>query len=153
MNTGDRRTRLKHMTADAHARLDARVEQRGFFSGEEGYRHYLQATWRARAATESVLDWNGVQHLYPIWPQRRLTALIRRDMQDVGLQVGEQQAPAAAAVGRAGGLLGALYVLEGSALGARIIGRRVVELGMTQDFGARHLNCQTSSNGAWAAFL
>ncbi|MFD1744328.1 biliverdin-producing heme oxygenase [Rhizobium helianthi] len=44
-------------------------------------------------------------------------------------------------------LLGALYVLEGSSLGARILYVRAKELGLNEEFGARHLAGQAHSDG------
>lgn len=44
-------------------------------------------------------------------------------------------------------LLGTLYVLEGSTLGARILYRRANELGLDGTHGARHLHEQAASDG------
>jgi heme oxygenase len=49
-------------------------------------------------------------------------------------------------------LLGVLYVLEGSGLGARIILGRVAHLGLGPEFGARHLHAQAGAPGAWREF-
>ena len=49
--------------------------------------------------------------------------------------------------------LGVLYVLEGSALGARLLLRRAEALGMNSKFGARHLALQTAMPTAWPNFL
>ena len=46
-------------------------------------------------------------------------------------------------------LLGTLYVVEGSALGARILYRRAQELGLSGEFGARHLSVQSESLTRW----
>jgi heme oxygenase len=52
-----------------------------------------------------------------------------------------------------GSMLGCLYVLEGSALGAQIIIRRLSEIGLGAHFGARHLASQIASPHAWQSFL
>lgn len=148
----ERRTRLKELTATAHARLDSHVDQAGFFVSQSGYRQYLRATWRARAALEPLLDRSGATALFPLWPERRLRSLLQLDLEDVGESAGD----AGQADGEplaTGAVLGTLYVLEGSALGARLIERRVAQIGMTATFGARHLGCQTMRSGAWAQFL
>ncbi len=51
------------------------------------------------------------------------------------------------------GVLGALYVLEGSGLGARVLVKEALKLGLGQDFGARHLALQASSLATWHALL
>ncbi len=52
-----------------------------------------------------------------------------------------------------GAILGALYVLEGSALGARVIASRIVDLGVNAEFGGRHLNQQIADGRSWGAYL
>jgi heme oxygenase len=49
--------------------------------------------------------------------------------------------------------LGVAYVLEGSALGARLLARRAAALGFDADHGARHLARQTSDMDRWKRFL
>jgi heme oxygenase (biliverdin-IX-beta and delta-forming) len=48
-------------------------------------------------------------------------------------------------------LLGVFYVLEGASLGARLLQRQVLALGLNADFGARHLATQVAS--PWADFV
>ena len=50
-------------------------------------------------------------------------------------------------------LLGALYVLEGSALGARLIMKSAQALGLGATFGARHLAAQAGDALAWRSYL
>lgn len=145
--------RLKELTAAAHARLDSHVDQAGFFESQNGYRQYLLATWRARAHLESQLDRSGATRLFPLWPERRLRELLLRDLADLGEPAREAAVPSEEPRLDAAAMLGTLYVLEGSALGARVIERRVAQLGMTAEFGARHLAWQTTRGTAWARFL
>ena len=49
--------------------------------------------------------------------------------------------------------LGLAYVLEGSALGARLLDRQARALGLDAGFGARHLAAQTADLAAWHTFL
>ncbi|MDY6962674.1 MAG: biliverdin-producing heme oxygenase, partial [Pseudomonadota bacterium] len=50
-------------------------------------------------------------------------------------------------------LLGTLYVIEGSSLGARVLYRRAQKLGLTEIFGARHLAAQAQSGERWKRLL
>ena len=50
-------------------------------------------------------------------------------------------------------LFGALYVLEGSTLGAQVLKSRAAALGMRDDFGARHLAVMTQGLSHWRSFL
>ena len=49
--------------------------------------------------------------------------------------------------------MGMVYVLEGSGLGARVLFKRAEALGLTRDFGARHLAAQVASPDSWREFL
>ena len=44
-------------------------------------------------------------------------------------------------------------MLEGSALGARILVKRAASLGFSDAFGARHLCAQTADPTAWSRFV
>ena len=48
-------------------------------------------------------------------------------------------------------LLGVLYVLEGSSLGAKLLIKRAEKLGFGVNNGASHLTRQTSVSGNWKA--
>lgn len=49
--------------------------------------------------------------------------------------------------------MGVHYVLEGSALGARVLCKQVEALGMRSDYGARHLWAQAETLQSWRGFL
>ena len=50
-------------------------------------------------------------------------------------------------------LLGVLYVLEGSSLGAQLLVKQAALLGLSEHNGARHLASQTSDPKRWPAFV
>ena len=86
---------------------------------------------------------------------RLLAAAIRTDLDDLGLTAPplperhdlhlHSTCPS--------GLLGILYVLEGAALGARLLYRDAQALGLSDAYGARHLALQAADTGSWRAFL
>lgn len=49
--------------------------------------------------------------------------------------------------------MGVHYVLEGSALGARVLCKQVEALGLTRDHGARHLWAQAETLQSWRGYL
>ena len=49
--------------------------------------------------------------------------------------------------------MGSLYVLEGSALGARLLVRQAAALGFDEAGGAVHLSEQAADIGHWRAFI
>ena len=78
----------------------------------------------------------------------QLLPILRQDLKDLGLEPPAGDAPTLP-VDDPETLLGTLYVVEGSALGARILYRRAQELGLSGEFGARHLSVQSESLNRW----
>ncbi|SMO44696.1 Heme oxygenase [Paracoccus laeviglucosivorans] len=116
----------------------------GEMRGSEDYRHYLRGTYAFRAALEPALDDAG-------WQVERLLDNLRADLADLGEPV--PTAAPAPALHDFAAKAAALYVLEGSALGARLIARRAAALGFDERHGARHLAQQTAAPTRWPAFL
>jgi len=147
-----RRFRMRTATSTAHSRLDALVETGGFLKRLDRYRSYLHATYRARAAAEAGLDAAGVEQVYAAWPSRRIAETLHADLADLEPAV----APAPIAPLRfrsAPAALGGLYVLEGSALGARLLSKEAARLGLGPGFGARHMHAQIGDPAAWRRFV
>lgn len=112
----------------------------------DAYRDFVRKSLVFREGAERALA--------PIdgWSVEPLAQYMRADLADLGdqpdesrlLELEEHDAPSA---------LGVAYVLEGSALGARLLARRAAELGLGAAHGARHLAAQTGDPGRWKAFL
>jgi heme oxygenase len=153
MSTVGRRARLRLETADAHRLLDELSDGSGMTSTLDGYRVYLAATFVARSLIESRLTENGVAALYSVWPQRLVSHAIEEDLRDLSIPVPVPLASAGTSPLSIGAMLGTLYVLEGSALGAKVIAQRLERLGITAKFGARHLARQTEDVRAWPDFI
>jgi heme oxygenase len=78
---------------------------------------------------------------------------ILADMADLEMQLPQAPCSSGLDIDAHSSLLGTLYVLEGSALGARVLYQRAQALGLTAQFGARHLARQASRIEDWRAFL
>lgn len=151
----DRRFALKHATDAAHRRVESVVQAASMFSSPGGYRSYLQATYAMRAGAENLLDAAGAGLIWARWPERRIAHVVAEDIADLG-----DSPPVPSAIQKRfraqmspGELVGALYVLEGSALGTRILVKLASEIGMTATRGARHLHLQAEDRGAWRDFI
>jgi len=147
-----RRFALKRATDEAHAGLEAIVQSGDMFGSVDGYRRYVAATWAMRDHFERLLDINGAADLWPDWPGRRIAGLAAQDMLDLGVAARPPQINRPSRL-TAAELLGVIYVLEGSSLGARILVRMVTALGFSRNFGARHLFAQSDSSSAWRSFI
>ena len=148
MQKNSRRFSLRDRTSEAHEALDALV---GEFDSDASYQRYLSGTAAFRLAVEPALTRMTLPENSGYHPSL-LSPEIHADLADLGLTVpspvdfrhGDFSTDAA---------LGALYVLEGSALGAQLLVKRAAALGYDASHGARHLARQTQSLDAWRGFL
>jgi len=148
----DRRFALKRATNEAHERVESVVRDAGMFESREGFRRYLAATFEMRSRYERLLDMNRANLVWADFPTRKIADLVGQDVADLGgVAVNPEQVDSQAL--SAGKLLGIMYVLEGSSLGARILVKSAANMGLTPDFGARHLFKQAEDRGAWRSFI
>lgn len=115
------RFRLKDATAEAHARLDARMADQDL-SDRGVYGRFLQAHAAVIGPAERALEQAGVSRLLADWPERRRAPALTSDMDRLRLTGGGAWEPVIAGEAES---FGALYVLEGSRLGGRILASRV----------------------------
>jgi heme oxygenase (biliverdin-IX-beta and delta-forming) len=108
---------LRSVTAEAHARLDARL---GAFdlTSLPGYRPFLEANAAALLPLEAALEAARVAEILPDWELRSRKAAILEDLARVGGGVAPLPTPGPFDLG---GILGTMYVLEGSRLDARML--------------------------------
>jgi len=149
-----RRMRLREATKALHESIDSTVSQSAFLTSPEGYIAYLRATLRVRAAIEARLDASAAAQVYAPWSRRKIGQALRQDIGDLRAELAsgdERMTPRSPL--SLGAIWGTLYVLEGSAMGARLLLRQASELGFTAEFGARHLARQTACPAAWRDFV
>lgn len=148
----DRRFALKRATNEAHDRVEGVVRDAGMFETREGFQRYLAAAFEMRARFERLLDLNHAARVWADYPSRKIADLVAQDIADLdGVAVPPETTGTKTC--SAGELLGVMYVLEGSSLGARILVKSVAEMGLTANFGARHLFRQAEDRGAWRSFI
>jgi heme oxygenase len=107
---------LRHNTAEAHARLDARLGTLDLH-GLSGYRRFLEANAAALLPLERALIKAGVARMFADWEMRSRREAILEDLACLGGAADELPAPRLDVAG----VLGTMYVLEGSRLGARYL--------------------------------
>ena len=113
---------LRDATQDRHDALDARFASLDL-SDRHDYARFLAAQAAALLPYEATLDHAGAAQLLPDWPGHRRGAAIVADLDALGTPL-----PAPVAVPSIIGepdMLGALYVLEGSRLGGKMLARQV----------------------------
>lgn len=165
-----RRELLKAATQDAHRDLDARVSTAHYFTSPADYADWLATSYRFHSIAEKALEAGGVASVLTDWPARKKTPLIARDLADLGVAVGlpvvgpsvSQVAGLAVSpvvgddqfhLADANACLGALYVIEGASMGARVLLVAARRLGMSAQHGARQLTAAAESFGPWHTFV
>lgn len=145
MTVSSLRSELRESTTALHLQLDSAV---GEFGDRPAYAVFVQKTHRFRAAAEQALANDAEAG----WQVDAIAGLAGQDLADLDVPaLPHAEFPAGQWTRES--RLGALYVLEGSSLGARLLMRRAEALGMSADFGARHLAHQAGDNKRWRGFL
>lgn len=139
---------LRESTAVLHQAVDGAV---GAFSDLAGYRRYLKALSQFRLPIEkrwAQLDWPPA---LLGWRPTAVAASIEQDLDDLSLE--PVVMAATDDLSDTAELLGMFYVVQGATLGAQILLGRALELGLSRDYGARHLSAQADGLPQWRAFL
>lgn len=115
------RQMLRAATAALHGEVDARFSG-PFETDKNAYTAFLTSLARAVPPLEFALQQGGVERLLPDWPLRCRAAVLKRDLDILGVSM-----PTAIAVEVTedeARLFGRLYVLEGSRLGGGLLVKR-----------------------------
>lgn len=139
------RLALRVSTRSDHETLDGIV---GAFSDTGSYARYLAGMTAFRGAVERGLADVDYPDSFGGWRPAMILPQLKQDLLDIG-----RPAPCSTRAFEVPedrhSLLGVLYVMEGSSLGARLLCRRAAALGYSADHGARHLAAQTARPEAW----
>lgn len=143
------RERLRAATANAHRALDARF---GTFdlTSLNGYRRFLEASAAALLPLEAALERSGVISLLSDWPQRSRRKAIAADLDCIDGTADPLPSPAAMSRHE---MLGVMYVLEGSRLGARYLLRAVAGCGQPRIEAATRYLRHGDGLPLWPLFL
>ncbi len=149
-----RAKRLKARTNTTHDRLDKTVMAARPFESRERYALFAQVQQQFHRDIDPLYANPELAALLPDLEGRRRLDHIRADLADLGFEplpsaaepvfAGEADLPTA---------LGWLYVAEGSNLGAAFLLKAAAEIGLSEDFGARHLAGAPEGRGLhWRTF-
>jgi heme oxygenase len=144
------RDKLKAATAIAHHALDERLSAFDL-TVRAHYRRFLQASAAALLPLEAALRKAGVAEMFEDWPKRARSAAITSDLDQLGGTVNLLPLPAGP-FDRCG-VLGTLYVLEGSRLGAAYLVRIAAASPDPRVRAATRYLCHGSGQGLWRSFL
>lgn len=117
------RHRLRSATSAAHAQLDKQLGALDLNKLAD-YRRFLEASAAALLPLEDVLLEAGVARMFPDWELRSRRAAILHDLARIGGKVRPLGGPPPLDFG---GVLGTMYVLERSRLGATVLLKTVAQ--------------------------
>ncbi len=151
----DRVARLRQETHAAHERLDGRIMASEPFRDRSRFGRFVAMQYYFHRDLEPVYASEAIRPILPDLQQRRRLGLIEQDLRDLEIAVppGPMVKTEFAAPLDIPAALGWLYVSEGSNLGAAILSREAVKLGLSDAFGARHLAAHPEGRGLnWKRF-
>lgn len=143
------RQALQRETSDLHRMLDELAEQRGFFKTRSAYGAWLHATTSFHREVARALKAGGFDDMV----DEDRVALLLEDLSDLGEPPGPALAGGRMAIDSMAELLGVTYVVEGAALGSRVLYKRAQALGLSSTFGARFLAAEAADLEAWRETL
>lgn len=139
---------LRASTREAHERLDGLV---GSLDSEARYRRFLRGLYAYRAPVEAFLRGATWPAGLGDWRPQEISGLLAQDLADLGEELPVEGKVDLSNDGET--LIGLSYVLEGSALGARVLIGQAAELGYDEHKGARHLKKQAGDLSNWRSFI
>jgi heme oxygenase (biliverdin-IX-beta and delta-forming) len=137
---------LRDATRAAHDRVDA-IFASADLRSREGYRQFLCAHAAAFLPVEAALEAHGIGRIVADWSSRSRGELLRADLEEIGAHAVPDAAPCVL-TGDEPALLGAVYVLEGSRLGGRVLARSVAP-----GLPVRYLSAAPAEAGGWRKLL
>ncbi|WP_349627026.1 biliverdin-producing heme oxygenase [Bradyrhizobium sp. Y36] len=140
---------MRDATSAAHRKLDAQLSSFDLtvFSG---YRRFLQASAGALLPLEAALVEAGVARMFPDWPERARSHAIATDLARLGQ---DAQATVSVSPMTPGGVLGTMYVLEGSRLGAKFLLKTIADATDSRVAEATAYLSHGTGKRLWQSFL
>lgn len=147
---------LKSLTHATHERLDKSIMAGAPFSSRERYALFLKVQHGFHREIDALYSDPALDKLLPDLPGRRRLGSITQDLADLGMEPPAPEAAPTFVAAEAVDIptaLGWLYVAEGSNLGAAFLLKAAAGLGLSEDFGARHLAAAPEGRGLhWKTF-
>lgn len=144
--------RLKALTTGTHDTLDKRIMRAEPFASRERYALFLDVQHRFHADVAPLYASSDLNRMLPGLAGRCRLEALRQDVADLG-GAAEDFEPTTGPLTPAAAL-GWVYVAEGSNLGAAFLRKEAAKIGLSDDFGARHLAGHPEGRGLhWRNFV
>lgn len=151
-----RAQRLKVATTSSHDSLDQRIMAGDPFASRERYGLFVKVQYQFHREIDALYESALLEPLLPDLAGRRRFPLIGQDLADLGQELPQPESATAfstAEIPDIASALGWLYVAEGSNIGAGFLIKQAEKLGLSGEFGARHLAGAPEGRGRhWRTF-
>lgn len=146
--------RVRDATKHTHRRLDAAMNSVDL-ARPHYYAGFLRGQAEALFPLEAALEQHGIEELLPDWPQRARTPALEHDLSVLDAGCDPLLIPDLARLDadRTAEMLGIVYVLEGSRMGARIILSRLTDQPDSVVIGATSFLRHGFGKRFWPTFL
>jgi heme oxygenase len=151
-----RAKRLKAATSSPHEDVDRSIMSTSAFTNVDRYKQFLTIQYRFHWDVAALYEDPRLQDLFPDLIRRCRLPLVTADLEDLGVAKPAGEVPAflpgePVDVGTA---VGWLYVAEGSNMGAALLRKEAAKIGLSDEFGARHLAPANEGPAPhWRAFV
>lgn len=156
MPEASRARRLKTTSHEVHDGLDRAIMAADPFGHRDRYVRFVQVQHAFHSDIAALYDAEELQALIPDLRDRCRHGHVVQDLRDLRADPLPQQPLPAFRPGERPDVptaLGWLYVAEGSNLGAAFLLKAAARLGLSEDFGARHLAAAPEGRAnAWRSF-
>ncbi|MCX5570236.1 MULTISPECIES: biliverdin-producing heme oxygenase [Kaistia] len=145
---------LKAETTDTHSRLDKSIMAGRPFESRERYAMFLTVQHQFHRDIDALYSNPDLDRILPDLAGRRRFGDVEQDLGDLAVAApAPATAPAFHGEADIPTALGWLYVAEGSNLGAAFLIKEAAKLGLSEEFGARHLAGAPEGRGLhWKTF-
>lgn len=151
-----RAKRLKAASHGVHEGLDNAIMAAKPFENREAYAEFLRIQQMFHRDIAALYEAPELAALFPDLADRRRYEQVRADLADLDAEPANEDAPPRFVGGQPLDLptaLGWLYVAEGSNLGAAFLSKAATALGLSAEFGARHLAASPEGRAnQWRSF-
>lgn len=142
-------SRFRHVTRDLHEDLDSTIGSHDPFRDRDSYGRFLRMQFHFMYAVEPFYRDSDWASRLPDLPVRSRLFAVIEDMTDLELPI---PSPIRTPVDTRQAL-GWIYVSEGSKMGAAFLLKAAAKIGLTEEFGARHLAGAPEGRGRhWRVF-
>lgn len=151
----NRTKRLKAGTREAHAGLDQFIMAAEPFANRDNFAKFVKTQYLFHRDLDVFFARPELDALLPDLKGRRRLHLVEQDLADLGqpLPLQDEVRFSEQSLFDLPEALGWLYVVEGSNMGAAFLLKFAAKLGLSEDFGARHLAGAPEGRGLhWRTF-